>query len=505
MLGRTRARLTCRPLGISCHRGTSLEPAHREESQLNTLDSFDLLRARSGRVAEALLIISPYVEASFFQRVARNLRPKTIHAVIDDGCRREDLETVTSALREGGHKRAPLVRLGSARGLVHLKLFYIRWRTDGGRKAASLVFGSANATRQGFDGNANAELLAACDLTASAHGAVIRWCESVIDATKADLPVSVPGERDGALAKGLMLRLPAVTVGRNVSQVSNFDLWIQRGYLLSEYKADPSFLFVPIPLVKPLPGGEQSRAAASAGFDVRPTRSIRHRYIDDGSSAGGDDATATQMEQGNWRRKLFTQTQLGEWCSRECQQARRSEFVRKGHERRTEALKRLQELASNDLRKAARRTFLNKVAELWTLLGDQAPDHLRGSDKLDRAHYRDTFNKKIARDLELAADPEFRRRYVTGFELVEVPRFRNDVAGWRSFVRSLAQQLALDEVKGRSQSRLLRAIRKAVEKEGGNASALLEPQALLELLRSMLQGDVGKGGAARLMSRYHEL
>ncbi|TCP96356.1 hypothetical protein C8J46_10951 [Sphingomonas sp. PP-F2F-A104-K0414] len=470
---------------------------------MNTSDSFDLLSARTGRVAEAVLIISPYVEASFFRHVARQLRPKSIHVVIDDGCRREDLETVTSALQEGGHKRPPLVRLGSARGLVHLKLFYIRWRTDGGRKAASLVFGSANATRQGFDGNVNAELLAVCDLTASAHAATIQWCESVIDATKAKVPVDVPGERHGVIAKGMTLRLPAITVGRTVSQVSDFDLWIQRGHLLSEYKADPSFLFVPIPLVKPLPAGEQSRAASSVGFDVRPTRSIRHRYIDDGSAEHRDHAAGT--EQGNWRRKLFTPTQLGEWCSRECYQARRSEFLRKGHERRTEALQHLQELASKKLRKAARRTFVNKVAELWKLLGDQAPDHLRGSDELDRAHYRDTFDRKIARDLDLAADSEFRRRYVTGFELVEVPRFRNDVAGWRSFVHSLAQQLALDEVKGRSQSKLVRAIREAVEKECGNASALLEPRELLDLLRGMMQGDVEKVGAAQMLLRYHEV
>lgn len=472
---------------------------------MSTTDSFDLLDARSGRVAEAVLIISPYVEASFFQRVARNLRPKSVHVVIDDGCRREDLESVASALKDGGHRRAPAIRLGSARGLVHLKLFYVRWRTKGGRKAASLVFGSANATRQGFGGDLNAELLAACELTAAAHRDVIRWCEKVIDATKADDPVSVPDERDAAIAKGLRLRLPALTVGRTVSQVSNFDVWIQRGYLLSEYKADPSFLFVPIPLVKPLPAGEQSLAAARAGFDVRPTRSIRHRYIDDGSADEVDDPAEADLGKGNWRRKLFTRTQLGEWCSRECYDARRGDFLRKGNELRAEALQHLQELSSKDRLKAARRTFVDKVDELWTLLGDRAPDHLRGSDELDRAHYRKTFDRKVVRDLELAADPEFGRRYVSGFELVEVPRFRNDVAGWRSFIRSLAQQLALDEAKGRSQSRLLRAIRKAVEKEGRDTSELLEPQALLELLRSLLKGRGAVGEAGRLLSRYHEL
>src|SRR6185503_13533434 len=117
------------------------------------LGSFDLLRRhKPGWKPEAALVVSPYVEAEFFTRLARDLRPKRIHVVIDDGCRREDRETINEALVEGGHKRPPFMKLGSARGLVHMKLFYVRWKTAGRRAAHSLVFGSANATRQGFSG-----------------------------------------------------------------------------------------------------------------------------------------------------------------------------------------------------------------------------------------------------------------------------------------------------------------------------------------------------------------
>jgi hypothetical protein len=34
---------------------------------------------------------------------------------------------------------------GSAPGLLHLKLFYIVWRTEAKRTARTLIFGSANA------------------------------------------------------------------------------------------------------------------------------------------------------------------------------------------------------------------------------------------------------------------------------------------------------------------------------------------------------------------------
>ena len=46
--------------------------------------SFDLLgRRKPGWKPEAALIVSPYVEKGFFARIARNLRPKSIHIVID--------------------------------------------------------------------------------------------------------------------------------------------------------------------------------------------------------------------------------------------------------------------------------------------------------------------------------------------------------------------------------------------------------------------------------------
>jgi hypothetical protein len=124
--------------------------------------SYDLLARRTGWKPQAALIVSPYVEEHFFRTVAGELRPKRMHVVIDDGCRREDLQTVQDAVNACGRKRPPTLRckLGSARGLVHIKLFYVLWETAGGRAAHSLVFGSANATRQGFSGTDNAELVA---------------------------------------------------------------------------------------------------------------------------------------------------------------------------------------------------------------------------------------------------------------------------------------------------------------------------------------------------------
>ena len=386
--------------------------------------SYDLLsRRKPGWKPIEALIVSPYVEAEFFRRIARDLRPKRLHVVIDDGSRREDRQTVLDAVAGCGHRRPPALalKLGSARGLVHIKLFYVRWRTPGGRRAHSLVFGSANATRQGFSGFDNAELVAACDLTASAHREVIDWCARMIDATLSGDEIEVCAVSRALLARGMHIRLPAITVGREVSTVSNFDLWLQRGFLLSAYRPDPAFLCVAVPLSQALPPAEQARLAMTVGFEVQQTRSVRYRYVDDGSAEEPtDDEAGEPQEIGNWRRKLFTWTHLGEWCSEECFQCHERGFKRRNHERREAALEQLK--------------------------------------------------------------------------------------GWRRFVDSLGRQLALDGTRGRSQSKLLAALRDATEgAEAAETGALRDAQSLIAFIRDVWRRDAGRrNGPAYDIAHYHE-
>jgi hypothetical protein len=319
--------------------------------------------------------------------------------------------------------------------------------------------------------------------------------------------VEVPEARGAFFAKGMHLRLPAITVGREVAAISNFDLWIQRGYLLSSYRPDPSFLRVHVPLAKALPRAEQARLAVSAGFEVPETKSVRHQYIDDGSSAEdpGDDGSVESHDIGNWRRKLFTWTHLGEWCSEDCFVAHQTEFRRRNHEKREAAIGQLRGLRVDETRAAARNVFLIKINMLWEALGDQAPHILRGRQEVDLRHYEKAFEERVERDLQLIGDEEFVSRYVAGFEFVQVPRFRNDVIGWRQFVDSLGRQLALDETRGRSQSKLLGAVRDAIDGSDEDQIALREPQALIAFLRAVWQSDAGgKDGPAAEIANYHE-
>ena len=470
--------------------------------------SYDLLTRRSNWKAQAALIVSPYVEKHFFQKVAGDLCPKRMHVVIDDGCRRDDLQTVHDAVNACGRKRPPTLRckLGSARGLVHIKLFYVLWKTPGGRAAHSLVFGSANATRQGFSGIDNAELVVSTKLTSSRHAAVIRWCKAVIKATEAAKAEHVPMERDAELARGMFIRLPAMTVGRPRAALSNFDLWLQRGWLLSDFRPDPGFLHVQIQLGKGLPQTELARIAEGAGFAVRQTKTLRKRYVEAPIDFDDEDNLSDEFdtpEIGNWRRKLFTWTNLGDWCSEACFEAHEKDFKRRGHEDRLHALEQLKALRNTAEHRTTKKKFLADIANLWDRFGEAAPTLLKGKEgALHRDFYEELFEQRVKRDLELAEDREFCCRFTRGFELIQVPRFRNDVAGWRSFVESLGRQLILDETRGRSQSMLLKAVREALKDKAGT-SMWHDHRVMIEALREQWQRGGPSARGATIIAHYH--
>lgn len=342
--------------------------------------SYDLFASRTGRKAERVLVVTPYVEREFFERLIADLRPKQLHVVIDDGCRREDIQMIRDCVAASKRKVALTCVPGSAPGLVHLKLFYIVWSTEAKRTARTLVFGSANATRQGFGGRVNAELIASCRLTKSRHSHIIDWCEGVVAATSSGEERLIGPARDVELGTGLQLRLPGMRVGRERSTLSNFDLWIQRGYLLSDYRPDPSFLKVTVRLKQSLAQSEQSQMVTQSGFDVPVNKTLTYHYA--GNTGPTDDgqepAEDSDGEAGNWRRRLFVWTHLGDWCSEACHRENRGKFKRRGYDDRVALIRTLEGLVDPAALRKAREAFLDAVSGLWIGLGGAAGSFLEG-------------------------------------------------------------------------------------------------------------------------------
>jgi hypothetical protein len=211
------------------------------------MDHYDLL-ARPDWTAKSVLIVSPYVERKFFKRIVQELRPATLAVVIDDGCRPEDLTMILALARQ---RTRICVALGSARGLVHAKIFHIEWLTPGGQCRHTFVYGSGNATRQAFNSNINSEVMCKVGLTAANHAPILDWAAHVFTAATTGSPGRVISRvHDARLANGINIRLPEMTIKQAGNKANNFDLWLQRGRLLSAFRPDPSFLRVQVTFVE---------------------------------------------------------------------------------------------------------------------------------------------------------------------------------------------------------------------------------------------------------------
>ena len=475
--------------------------------------SYDLLGPLKNHKIETCLVITPYVEATFFEKLIETAKPRRLIVVVDDGCRRDDLNLIRDAAKEAGTRRRPktvVTVLGSTRGLVHLKLVYNEMKSSGGYKKRRIVFGSANATRQGFGGNVNAEILCDCQLTRKHHGDIIDWCDEVVSkATEADKPQGSHAniaELFGEIAPGIQLRLPAFTLGRKREHLSSFDLWIQRGRILAKFRPEPSFLKILVPLKEGLGSSPLSNIAAEAGFASLETKTLNFRYV--GTSGDDDHSEDGTGSSGPWRSQYFTWTNLGEWCSEDCFKAKKKEFGSRGQDLRSKHLDDLQKLKmGRQERRSAREKFLTCLERLWDGFHEDASSYLQGAAKLDMAHYAKVFDDRVDRDLAMLEETGFRDRYVRGYEINELPRFQNDVKGWKNFVESFAEEICHQNWKKQSRSKMLKAIQEAAG--GRDVFHFKDSSELLRLLRDIwghVDRDTGTDELkSKLITKYHKL
>jgi hypothetical protein len=456
---------------------------------------YDLFDCPEGWTAKSILIVSPYVEEQFFERLISEMRPKLLTVVIDDGCRPEDVQMLR---RFSGNKTKFVVALGSAPGLVHSKIFHTEWRMPKGYRAHTLVYGSGNGTHQAFGGDFNSELLCWSRLKASHNYDTLDWLAQIrAAASNPEGGVRVAALRT-ELADGVYFRLPEITDRDAASKADNFDLWLQRGHLLSAYRPDTGFLRVALPLEKKLPPGDLEKKITDAGIEIPGTSRLSIQYVPVSDVTG---------EGGRWRSQLFTETDLGDWCSEACYKEKKHLFRRNGYEKREESLQRLEMILTNDkVREKARSDYLGQVENLWRVFGPSAGSYLKSAKNgVDVDHYRGEFKDRLNRDAKLAKDGEFRSRYLNGFAVVPVPRFRIDTAAWATFREYFVAQLHYDSLKQRQPGLLLRRIKSAL---GKGTSQALSPEKLSSFLdahwnKPAIAKDADGLTVGAYIDRYH--
>jgi hypothetical protein len=125
---------------------------------------------------------------------------------------------------------------------------------------------------------------------------------------------------------------------------------------------------------------------------------------------------------------------------------------------------------------------LSRIDKLWQVFEPSAGTYLRAvKDDVDVVHYRGEFEDRLKRDANLAKDREFKCRYLKGFAVVPVPRFRLDTAAWATFREYFVAQLHYESLKQRAPELLFRRIKSAL---GKAESAAFLPEKLALFLET---------------------
>ena len=392
----------------------------------------------------SLLVVTAYAGDPFLPRLLRKLGPKRAVVVLDESNPEDLADSVAAALGKKGR-----VWLGRAARIMHAKVYLLGWRRPGSARVVHrLVFGSANASDSGFAGvKGNAECLAWVPVSPSAHPELFRWARSILEAEQ-PLNIEATSERVG----DLRLSLPALRL-RLPKDTPAFDAWLQRGHLLHPYERDQSFLWLPVALKEALPLGGAGEILASAGL-VPPDggRYLRSPYLGTPESRGARSVP-------KWRARHFVETVLGPWTSDRCFALRGGTFKKAGDEGRLRDVERVAKATPAD-REVWAEAFLKRLEQAAMKLPpeDLATYFKTVGSGLDRECYRVAAERQLGRDHAKALDPEYAARYVRGFEIVRVPRFRDDAPAWEKFAESFASTLLLLMAKGSQMNAMSRAL-----------------------------------------------
>jgi hypothetical protein len=425
-------------------------------------------------VLEELVVVGPYPSAEFFRRFFRHFKPARITLVFDGCC---DTETVNSVLTIPEIRRSAQIRFGWCSGILHAKVYYVRWsdRTRA-NSLCKLIWGSLNASQNGFD--RNAETLAHVTLAPSVlarYLAAFQHDSGMVEKTEL------------RIANSVTLVLPGFqfTSDRVPPEQVTFESWVQSGVLCYSYQRDSSFMRFRLKLKQALPADFVSRQISDVGLGG----SRRNQQVKIIPYLPEDDDTA-EVGTPRWRGTYFVETGRGFWTSAECYQSKRELFKAAGADQRAAAIAKLKSpnlhewysAISQKLFTVTRRLVdAGRDPAMYFWMGPPRPGPTGPISYIDGARYFDELAKQVERDRQRAENAAFAERFIAGCEFLPVPDFRQSES--ERFLTNLCQRVVDELNSGKRERKLLiQAIGTSVRNMGVETEGMDAPR-LLCLLR----------------------
>ena len=408
-----------------------------DESTTDLFDSRLWGRPDSKAVLEKLVVVGPYPSTDFFKSIKQRFAPRDVLLVVDEGGGSSAVEKMVDTVRYAC----------AGRGMVHAKIYLAQWKLGGGKRRRRLLWGSANASTNGFE--RHAETLSSIPMPPE--------LDDYFEAFKK--PVGRVSRRLLELDGGLRLVLPGFDF-KSTSDPESFEGWLQAGVLCHKYDADQTFARLSVKLHNPLPKAEAAQILADQALTAASESEVmRYEYVGVTGNSKEDSA--------RWKPAYFVDSWLGHWTSAECFAAkRRTTFRAKDVPARRNAIALIRAASQSQHKKwfAKLTTSMQKAADAFRKTKRHQPKkffEMNGA-RVNSAFYEDRAHKQLQLHRAQANDPIFTERFIDGYAFPPVPPFRGASSATYSFddfAVSVCESVVRLWTKGRVQNQLAQRVR----------------------------------------------
>ncbi len=335
--------------------------------------------------------------------------------------------------------------------LVHAKLYMAEWEC-GTKTIKRLAWGSPNASRNGFETNAEAISFATIeDVQENTLLPYFRrpWQQ---DSGKVEMINTVfPG--------GVRLLLPEFCF-RSDPAAESFEAWIQAGRLCHKYEPDQTFARLSVKLRNPLPLDKIREIFKDAGLRADTDGDVlRFAYL--GQVAKGEGKKSPR-----WRERFFVETWLGFWTSDDSYRTCQDSFIAQNGNQRKNVLSKVK-LADEVQHGRWYDEFIKRLSQAISGLKEEHQKagnyfELKKRD-LDLDHYRDKAGEQLRDHQRKAHNKIFEERFTKGYVFPPLPRFRGEEAveggSFQDFVHSWCESILNGMAKRKCRNLVVKAIR----------------------------------------------
>ena len=429
-------------------------------------------------------IITPYISEEFIESFCRVLNPKKFFIIADKDISQKKLLDI----KEKTAKHKTTIKIASADGLMHAKIYWLAWKNAEGHRHYTLYWGSCNATISAF--LKNAETVAWYHPINKKNQTLLRGYFKNLSSNTGQAEhielTSTTTERSGEKKQFLSIHLPKlqyISLSEK-KETFTFDSWLQKGYLAHKRESKSNFLKIQCDLQEALPLDRVEKIFQNHSFKKEgSSETIYYRYAADFPYEEEEKTNEVQ-----WKAKFFIETALGHWCSDDCYEKQKQNFVQKNSKQRHSHIDVLKTMSSDAVDKIVG-NFINSINNLAKELiannflpqryfkcVKQGEIEFYHQDlttrqtfvkqgEIDEFYYRDLATRQIRRDQEKASIHWFSNGYISGYDFIKLPAFKNSEEDWDLFVYFFCEQLLYLIKQNKVQNNLAQAIKKELKKE----------------------------------------